>query len=212
MALRILPRNKSSFLFCVRRMLELPLTISLSFPERVSTHWRRFSTGLWRLGPGDIASAYSAETFPCVKTFLHDGFRFTNCGTSFSNCPIRSSVDAYPLLPLDIKPLPEKKQYSYQGLEVKFGRQSFVLGSKVVFESSDPSVDEWRNLLRIVYADGGYFASQPSYREFLTLYTEKTGNIREALVLEGAHKIAEFSKEKVQNYIATPKDSQLSLF
>ena len=193
-------------------MLELPLTLSSAFPERISTHWRRFSTGLWRLDPGDIASAYSAETFPRVKTFLHEGFRFTNCGTLFSNCPIRSSVDGYPLLPPEIKPRPEKKQYSYQGCDVTFGKQSFLLGPKVVFESSDPSVDEWRNLLRIVYADGGYFASQPSYREFLALYGDKTGNIREALILEGAHKIADFSKEEIHNYIATPTESQLSLF
>jgi hypothetical protein len=193
-------------------MLELALNRLPTFPERVTTNWRRFSIGLWRLEYGDIAKAYSAETFPSVRTFLHDGFRYTNCGTAFSNCPIRSSVDAYPLLPLGTKPRPETKPYSYQGNEVKFGRQSFILGPKVVFDSSDPSVEEWRNLLRVVYADGGYFASQGSYGEYLSIYGERIGNIREAVILEGAHEIAAFSKEQIQNYIAKPPDTQMSLF
>ena len=43
-------------------------------------HWRRFSSGLWRVPEGDIAAAYCADTFPKIKVFTHEGRLFTNCG------------------------------------------------------------------------------------------------------------------------------------
>jgi hypothetical protein len=37
----------------------------------------------------------------------------------------------------------------------------------VVFKTSDPTVEEWRRLLRVHYADGGMFAARSTYHEFL---------------------------------------------
>jgi hypothetical protein len=49
---------------------------------------------------------------------------------------------------------------AYQG-------QIFNLGRKVVFTASDPAVEEWRRLFRVLYADGGMFAHGVTYFEFL---------------------------------------------
>src|SRR6266403_3389773 len=46
-------------------------------------------------------------------------------------------------------------------------RQVFRLGPKVVFKTSNPTVEEWRRLLRVHYADGGMFAARCTYLEFL---------------------------------------------
>lgn len=59
-------------------------------------------------------------------------------------------------------------QYTYEGREASYQRDVFKLGRKVVFAASDPTIEEWRRLLRVVYADGGYFAHGVAYLEFLT--------------------------------------------
>jgi len=51
---------------------------------KIMTHWRRFSSGLWRVPEGDISAAYSAESFPKIKVFTHEGKLFTNGGGHFS--------------------------------------------------------------------------------------------------------------------------------
>jgi hypothetical protein len=38
---------------------------------------------------------------------------------------------------------------------------------KVVFKSSDPTVEEWTQLFHVLYADGGMFAARLTYLEFL---------------------------------------------
>lgn len=136
-------------------------------PERIVTDWRRLSSGLWRVPEGDVQAAYCADTFPKVKVFMHEGRLFTNCGGHFSG-PISTAADCYPLIPADEYRGPEPRQYTYEGREAAYQGQVFKLGRKVVFEASDPTVDEWRHLLRVLYADGGYFAHGVTYLEFLT--------------------------------------------
>lgn len=135
-------------------------------PPRVVTHWRRFSSGLWRVPEGDIQAAYCADTFPKVKVFTHDGRWFANCGGHFSG-PVLGTMDCYPLVHADEYHGPEPRRYSYEGREATYQGEAFKLGPKVIFEASDPTVDEWRRLFRVLYADGGMFAHGVTYLEFL---------------------------------------------
>jgi len=135
-------------------------------PERIVTDWRRFSSGLWRLPEGDIQAAYCADTFPKVKVFMHAGRLFANCSGHFSG-PIRAAADCYPLIPADDYRGPEPRRYSYEGCKAACQGEVFKLGAKVVFEASDSTVDEWRRLFRVLYADGGMFARGVTYLEFL---------------------------------------------
>lgn len=136
-------------------------------PERIITNWRRFSMGLWRVPPGDINDAYSADTMPKVRVFIQDGRWFTNGGCCHSRL-IHSEVDAYPLIPADEYHGVETLPYSYEGRRVTCQKKTFRLGTKVVFVSSDPTVDEWRRLLRSIFGDGGWFVSGCTYPEFLS--------------------------------------------
>lgn len=136
-------------------------------PERVVTDWRRFSSGLWRVPEGDIQAAYCADTFPKIKVFMHEGRLFTNGGGHFSG-PISAAADCYPLIPADEYRGPEPARYTYEGREAAYQGDVFKLGRKVVFATSDPTIEEWRRLLRVLYADGGYFAHGVTYLEFLT--------------------------------------------
>jgi hypothetical protein len=136
-------------------------------PERIVTDWRRFSSGLWRVPDGDIQAAYCADIFPKVKVFMHEGRLFTNCGGHFSG-PISAAADCYPLIPADEYSGPEPARYTYEGREAAYQGEVFKLGRKVVFAASAPTIEEWRGLLRVLYADGGYFAHGVTYLEFLS--------------------------------------------
>jgi hypothetical protein len=80
---------------------------------------------------------------------------------------VRAAADCYPLIPADEYRGPEPRQYTYEGREAAYQGRVFKVGRKIVFEASDPTVDEWRRLLRVLYADGGYFAHGVTYLEFL---------------------------------------------
>lgn len=136
------------------------------FPERVVVHWRRFSSGLWRVPEGDIQAAYCADTFPKVKVFMHEGRLLANCGSHFSGA-VQAAADCYPLIPADEYRGPEPKQFTYEGREAAYQGQVFKLGRKVVFEASDPTVEEWQCLFRVLFADGGMFAHGVTYSQFL---------------------------------------------
>jgi hypothetical protein len=115
---------------------------------------------------GDIHAAYSAESFPRVAVFSHEGRLFTNCGVHYFGA-IHAEADCYPLIPADEYRGPEPRQYTYEGREVAYRAEVFRLGPKVVFKASDPTVEEWRHLLRVHYADGGMFAAGCTYFAFL---------------------------------------------
>jgi hypothetical protein len=181
----------------------LPLSLeSAPMPERIITHWRRFASGLWRLPEGDIQAAYCADTFPKLKVFTHDRRVFANCGGYFSG-PVLAEANCYPLIPVDIYSGPEPKQFSYEGRVASFQGREFKLGPKVVFAATDATVAEWQQLLRTLYADGGWFARQDTYQEFLDTdpYNEKSENAREASRLELAGEFGRFSKADMKCWL-----------
>src|SRR5439155_8023130 len=137
-----------------------------AWPDRVTVNWRRLSHGLWRVPEGDIHAAYSAETFPRVAVFTHEGRLFTNCGVHFFGA-VHAEADCYPLIPADEYCGPEPRQYTYEGREAAYRSEVFRLGPKVVSKTSDSTVEEWRRLLRVHYADGGLFVAGRTYLEFL---------------------------------------------
>ena len=139
---------------------------STPLPSRVTVDWRRFSSGLWRVPEGDIQAAYCADTLSNVKVFRHEGRLLANCGAHFSG-PVRAEADFYPLIPSVEYQGPDSLRYSCEGSEVSYQREAFRLGPKVVFKASDPDVDTWRRLFRVLYADGGKFAHGVTYLEFL---------------------------------------------
>jgi hypothetical protein len=134
-------------------------------PVRIVTPWQRFSCGLWRVPQGDISAAYSADTMPRVKVFTHEGRLYTNGGGHGKW--VLAEADAYPLIHPDEFQGPESAPYSYEGRMVTHKGKSYRLGPKTVFATSDPTVEEWRHLCRVLYADGGYFASGCTYTEFV---------------------------------------------
>lgn len=141
-------------------------TDSNGSPVRLVTHWRRFSTGLWRVPEGDIAAAYSASILPKVLVFVHEGRLYTNGGCAFSKW-LHAEASCYPLIPADAYHGAENVPYSYEGREVAYRGKVFRLGAKTIFVASDPTVDEWRQSARVLYADGGYFAAHCTYTEFI---------------------------------------------
>jgi hypothetical protein len=149
-----------------KKMVEMSSVEIAPPPERVVTNWRRFSSGLWRVPEGDISAAYCAETFPKVRVFNHEGRLYTNCGGHYSG-PIHGEKDCYRLIPTDEYSGPEPRQYTYEGREAAHKGNVLRLGPKVVFVASDPTIEEWRRLLRVLYADGGMFAKGCTYSEFL---------------------------------------------
>jgi hypothetical protein len=169
------------------------------FEERITTRWQRFSSGLWRVPEGDITAAYCGDQFPRLKTFVHSDQLYTNMGMAF----LGGGVDAtcHPLLPsgtVDIG----TKPYSSEGKVGTFRGKSWMLGPKVIFVSEDPPVADWQKILRAQYADGGYFASQPSYAEFLlSLAGKKTENEKIAFKCEQKGQLLKFSKAEMSELL-----------
>lgn len=149
----------------------------------VVTHWRRFSNGLWRVPEGDIAAAYSADKMPNVKVFTHENRIYTN-GGGHSKW-LHAEVNAYPLIAADEYQGPDSVPYSYEGKLVSYKGKQFRLGAKMFFIASDPTIDEWCHLCRVLYADGGYFASDCTYSEFMgNRFDPQSENGRDARLKE----------------------------
>lgn len=148
-------------------------------PVRIVVSWQRFSCGLWRVPEGDISDAYSAETMPRVKVFIHEGRLYTS-GGGHSKW-LLAEATAYPLIHPDEYQGPDTVPYSYEGKTVTHKGKPYRLGSKTLFVASDPTVEEWRHLCRALYAVGGYFASGCTYMEFVSnRFNPESVNGREA--------------------------------
>jgi len=133
---------------------------------------------------GDIHAAYSAESFPRIAVFSHEGRLFTNCGVHFCGA-VHAEADCYALIPGGEYRGPEQRQYSYEGREAAYRGEVFRLGPKVVFKTSDPTVEEWRCVRRVHDADGGMFAAGCYYLEFLAQrFMPKSENVSEACSLQ----------------------------
>jgi hypothetical protein len=135
-------------------------------PPRIVTNWRRFSMGLWRVPEGDIRAAYCGDTFPKIKVFTHEGRLYTNGGCAFSKW-LHAEVDGYPLIITDEYHGAESVPYSYEGREVAYRGKVFRLGAKIIFVASDPTIEEWRQSARVLYGEGGHFAAECTYAEFI---------------------------------------------
>ena len=205
-----MPRNNPQLSVDGFKVEQLAVAANRIFPARIAADWRRFSCGLWRIPEGDIWTAYSGQTFPVIKAFRDGNVLYTNGGAIYSDNPIKSSVDGYPILSMDFDPRPEPKEYSYEGREAKLHGKSVLLGPKVIFESTEPTVSEWRNLLRILYVDGGYFASQNTYGEFLAQYQNHDGDLSQAVALEKGHEFRELTKERLSAFLnAEPRKQSI---
>jgi hypothetical protein len=94
-------------------------TAPSTWPECVEVNWRRLSSGLWRLPEGDIHATYSAESFPRIAVFTHEGGLLTNCGAHYCG-PVYAEADCYALIPVDEYRGREPRQYSYEGREAAY--------------------------------------------------------------------------------------------
>jgi hypothetical protein len=167
------------------------MKLSKTQPPRIVTHWRRFSMGLWRVPEGDIRAAYCGDTFPKIKVFTHEGRLYTNGGCAFSKW-LHAEVDGYPLIIANEYRGAESVPYSYEGREVAYRGRVFRLGAKIIFVASDPTIEEWRQSARVLYGEGGHFAADCTYTEFLgNRFDPKSENGRAARFKElaecGAH-------------------------
>jgi hypothetical protein len=146
---------------------------------RIVTSWQRFSCGLWRVSEGDISAAYSADTMPRVNVFTHENRLYTSGGGG--GRWVLAEADAYPLIHPDEYQGPEIVPYSYEGRTVTHKGKAYRLGPMTRFVASDPTVEEWRNLCRVFYGDGGHFASGCTYTEFVgNRFDPESVNGREA--------------------------------
>lgn len=162
-------------------------------PHRITTDWRRFTCGLWRMPEGDIDAAYCADIFPKLKVFTHEGRLYTNGGCHFSHF-VKASANCYPLIPAEEYNGPTQVPYSYEGKEGRWKGKTYRLGPKVVFEANDPSVSEWIQLYRVLFAEGGMFASGITYARFLKERVKpESQNEREAQAVEIARCLREFT-------------------
>jgi len=193
----------------VKLLLSSPSTIAETpthedgqSPAKIVTHWRRFSSGLWRVPEGDISAAYCAESFPKIKVFSHEGKLFTNGGGHFSG-PVAAGADCYLLIPANEYRGPEPRRYTYEGREACFRGEVFKLGPKVVFVATDASVEEWRQLFRVMYADGGWFARHSNYGLFLNEDSRLplSENALSALRLELTGDLLAHSKQEMQRFL-----------
>jgi hypothetical protein len=193
----------------VKLLLSSPSTIAETpthedgqSPAKIVTHWRRFSSGLLRVPEGDISAAYCAESFPKIKVFSHEGKLFTNGGGHFSG-PVAAGADCYLLIPANEYRGPEPRRYTYEGREACFRGEVFKLGPKVVFIATDASVEEWRQMFRVMYADGGWFARHSNYRLFLNEDSRLplTENALSALRLELTGDLLAHSKQEMQRFL-----------
>jgi hypothetical protein len=165
------------------------------WPDRIVVPWQRLECGLWRRPQGDINAAYSANSLPIVRAFLHEQRPFTTLGLHYH--PVRpTEAWCHPLLPPDSPP---SSAGFREGTEVIWKRRPFRLGPQVIFAGTELAVQDWRCRLRIYYADGGCYARQPCYRDFLAGQPEgQPPAFTQAVALELDGEFAGLSKLEMQ--------------
>jgi hypothetical protein len=92
---------------------------------------------------------------------------------------MRAEADCFPIIRPDEYRGPEPKPGTYEGRPITVNREPFRLGPKVVFKAREPTVPEWRLHLKILYVEGGVFASKPTYADFLDSLTT-TGSLAQS--------------------------------
>src|SRR2546426_11027804 len=85
------------------------------------------------------------------------------------------------------------------------------VGPKVVFKASDPTVEEWRRLLRVHYADGGMFAAGRTYLAFLDQRfapnSENEASARQKELADGALRGMPQTQAEIRHLLDIERDS-----
>jgi hypothetical protein len=107
---------------------------------------------------------------------------------------------------------PEPRRYTYEGREACFRGEVFKLGPKVAFVATDATIEEWRQLFRTMYADGGWFARHSNYELFLNEDSRLplSENARAALRLELTGDLLAHSKQEMERLLNESGASQPS--
>ena len=193
-------------------------------PERIITRWQRFSSGLRQMPKGDICAAYSAHTLPRVSVFRHEGRMFTAGAILFLGT-VHAEATSYPLLPVGSYAGPDSCPYSYEGRMVSHQGKAFRLGPKIVFIASEPTVEEWRKLMRVIYAHETRGSAQCTYLEFVDQgLSSKSENAQTARFKElaecGTGRMPRTQEEMrrlldrqggIENIAAQPQQTELAL-
>lgn len=153
--------------------------------RQITVNWRRLEMALWRTEQGDIDAAYSAESFPKVRAFQHQGQFYTNLGGWAGH-----SARCHPLIPAaayaGAEPARLPGPRSREGERVTLAGKAYRLGPPVEFIGTDLTVEEWRWRLKVMYADGGVFAANKPYVQMLQEFQARglSPNKAEAIKLE----------------------------
>lgn len=173
---------------------------------------------------GDICAAYSSDTLPRVSVFRQEGRAFTT-GAILLLGNIHAEATAYPLLPVGSYAGPDSRPYSYEGRMVLHQGKAFRLGPEVLFIASEPTVEEWRNLMRVLYVEESRKSAQGTYLEFVDRgLSSQSENARAARFKElaecGTGRMPRTQEEMrrmlnreggVENIAAQPKQIELAL-
>jgi hypothetical protein len=89
-----------------------------------------------------------------------------NGGNCFSSA-VHTTASCYPLILPAQYHGPHSVRYSYEGEEGRYKGKVFRLGPKTLFTSTDPTLNEWTRMFRVMFADGGMFTHGVTYAEFL---------------------------------------------
>jgi hypothetical protein len=170
------------------------------WPERMEVDWRRFNGGLWKAPQGDIHAACRLEALPEARTFQHDGWLYVTCGMDFRGF-LKVEANCHPIIRPEDYRGPEPKERGYEGRTVTVKRQSFRLGPKVMFVAREPTVPEWKQHLRILYTDGGVFASKPTYADFLDSLRDLGSAIRIEATAEDRTELGNCTKDELRSVL-----------
>lgn len=136
---------------------DLPV-IELPEPERIEVDWRRLWSGYCMIPQGDIDAAYSASSWPKLKTFKHAAKLYTVGSICSGAGP--TEAGCYQLFnPQDYTGRTYAVRYTYEGRVGLWKNKQYRLGPEVRFVASNPTVEEWQMILRNEYAYGGYHAT-----------------------------------------------------
>ena len=138
------------------------------WPQEIIVEPSRLAMPLWGETEGDIQAAYSADTFPKIKTFTHEGHLFTNCGGWCEH-----EMHCHPLIPEMAYQGPQPAQFTYEGQSAVYRGKKVRLGPCVKFVIRERTPEEWADLLRRQYAHGGYFVAGKSYCEMLNDFLQR---------------------------------------
>lgn len=175
----------------------------------------RLQSGLWGYPEGDIARAYSADTYGSSgkvrEPFRHEGILYVTMALSSGGLEHAEAM-AYPVMPEMMDQPQEPSDRGYAGRKVKLRNQACVFGHPVVFRQRPLDASEIIDLTRRMFAYGGWFASRAgTYERFIMEMLEraKLAMTREVLLAELAgSKTLPQSQADMRQWIEKPTESE----